>query len=85
MGLSDCSWILAQAQSCGTLGCLLSRRQTIVCRERARVLDYHCLKLDEGNETRGRPDHIGYQEGIYSKGVHHGNRLRRDGRIRLAV
>jgi hypothetical protein len=27
--------------------------QTIVCRERARVLDYHCLKLDEGNETRG--------------------------------
>jgi hypothetical protein len=36
-----------------------SSQQTIVCRERARVLDYQCLKLDEGNETRGRPDHIG--------------------------
>jgi hypothetical protein len=85
MGLSDCLRVLAQAQSCGTLGCLLPHRQTIVCRERARVLDYHCLKFDEGNETRGRSDHHGYQEGICSKGVHHGNRLRRDGRIRLAV
>jgi hypothetical protein len=30
----------------------LTSRQTIVCRARATVLDYHCLKLDEGSETR---------------------------------
>ena len=51
-----------------------SSRHSVVCREPFRVLDYDCpLIIDD------------YQESICSEGFHHGHRLCRDGRTRLAI